>query len=78
MFEKLIVNRANAAIELFAQCVHGELVRGEVPMETREWLGVLIDNALVRYQQAKGNDSNTAAVVTAMRPKLKLWINKAA
>ena len=76
MFQQLMVNKATAAIELFAECVHSEMERAGTPKETRVALSVMFDNALLCYQQRKGNDANTQAIIGAMRPRVKAWLNK--
>jgi hypothetical protein len=76
MFQKFLVDKASAAIELFAECVHSEMERAGTPRATRLALSVMFDNALICYQQRKGNDANTQAIVGAMRPKVKLWLTK--
>ena len=73
MLQQLIVNRATSAIDLFAQCVRAELDNGNVPKETREWLAVVLDNAMIRFQRAR-DDSNTKAIIGACRPRLKAWL----
>jgi hypothetical protein len=76
MFQKMIVDRACAAIDLFAECVHAEMEKAGTPKETRQALSVMFDNALICYQQRKGNDANTQAIIGAMRPRLKSWLNR--
>ena len=76
MFQKLMVNKACAAIDLFAECVHTEMEKAGTPKETRQALSVMFDNALLCYQHRKGNDANTQAIIGAMRPRVQAWLNR--
>jgi len=74
MFQQLIVNRAVASVELFAKCVRQELDRAGTAPEVRQQIAVLFDNALICYGAAKRGDSNTEAVLNAIRPKMRQWL----
>jgi len=75
MFQQLIVNRAVSAVTIFAQCVRSELDRAQVSAQEREKIAILFDNALICYGHAKRGDTNTEAVLAAVRPKVRQWLS---